>query len=85
MLLPGTSEIKEEEKFQKQNYTGAPIGENVLLLPRRLNKVANICIGEKHMIVQGIDQFTQQQLVYGMGDNTWGQIGKDPHEVLFQR
>lgn len=35
------------------------------------------------MIVLCQDEFTHDEVMYGMGENYWGQLGKDPHKVNF--
>lgn len=53
------------------------------MIPRRVNVVKNICLGEMHMVAHCVDSLTNNDVAYGMGDNKWGQLGKNPYERRF--
>lgn len=45
--------------------------------------VKRIHLGELHMIVSCVDQASDKIKVYGMGKNTWGQLGINPFDTQF--
>lgn len=65
------------------DYYGPTLPLNYLRLDKNINIVNKVAIGHSHMLVQCFNAAQQRELVYGVGRNMWGQLGKDP-EYDFQ-
>lgn len=56
---------------------------NYLRLEPTIKTVYKIAIGYQHMLVQCFNDFQHRELVYGVGRNMWGQLGRDPDDGDF--
>ena len=83
----------EEDQLVPPDYIGPSLGSNVFWLSRKTREVHKVALGEKHIIVHcteagsgpvsimniALGKNTQpQEMLYGLGDNRWGQLGFDP-------
>ena len=72
-----------EKQDVEQNFFGPPLLENTLIVPRKIRVVKYVTLGEAHMVLHGTESDSRNEVVYGAGDNRWGQLGLNPFETLF--
>lgn len=57
---------------------------NLFKVPESVRVVKKIALGHEHMIaLVECEQFSQTYTCYGMGNNIWGQLGRDPFQKDF--
>jgi hypothetical protein len=65
-----------------EQWDGPPLASNLLVLPKSIRTVGHVALGESHLIAL-CTTVKQHKVLYGMGTNKWGQLGKDPYEKTF--
>ena len=69
-----------DEIKSKVEYVGPKLGDNTICLPRNIQKVKYIALGEEHMMAHCTHAETLEDQIYVLGNNHWGQLGLNPFE-----
>ena len=76
---------QDVKQYAFESIKGKQLEINQLQLPRRIKIVKNISLGQSHLIAHCVDNFTGDDVIYGMGSNKWGQLGHDPRLGSFAK
>ena len=63
---------QDVKQYAFESIKGKQLEINQLQLPRRIKIVKNISLGQSHLIAHCVDNFTGDDVIYGMGSNKWG-------------
>ena len=65
----------------QEHYDGKQLPVNIVRLPKTIQRIIRISLGETHMIAHCIGPNNKKGCIYGVGGNKWGQLGLNPMET----